>query len=109
MPEIAQQAVAVSETIYGPEPIGAMQAGVLTQISIAGAEGRLNPVGDKRGPKGDPTRTAAGDLGPLQNFARVRSTRQPGNRSGSSTAMPSTKAGPSPSGSIQDRLGAMGI
>lgn len=92
---------------YGPEPVGAMQAGILEASSVAGAQGRLNPVGQNRGPKGDPTRTANGDLGPLQSFTAVRTVAGPGAIGPSNTALPST-SGPA-SGSIQDRLGALGL
>lgn len=93
---------------YGPEPVGAMQSGVLERSSVAGAQGRLNPVGQNRGPKGDPTRTANGDLGPLQSFTSVRTVAGPGAIAPSDTALPSTSSAPG-SSSIQDRLGALGL
>lgn len=89
---------------FGPEPVGAAQAGFLLSRAIADANGRNNPIGNARGPKGDPTRSATGDLGPLQDFVSLRTTAQPGAAISPTRALPNTKGS-----SIQDRLGALGI
>ena len=104
MTAIDQERYESQVATFGPEPIGAAQAGFLLSRAITDASGRNNPVGIARGPRGDPTRTAAGDLGPLQGFLSARTTAQPGAALPKMTALPSTKGS-----SIQDRLGALGI
>lgn len=91
---------------YGPEPIGAAQASFLLGRAIEDASGRNNPVGLARGPEGDPSRSAVGDLGALQEFTALRTVAQPGTVVQPMTALPSTSSG---APSIQDTLGTMGI
>lgn len=92
--------------VFQPEAEGVSQGYRLMGASMS-PDGRAAPKLIKRGPKGDPSRTFAGDLGPLQgSFSRVRTVAAPNSyRGGRSTALPST-TGPS---NIQDQLGTLGI
>ena len=96
-----------SPQVFESEPEGTAQSFGLMNASMD-PSGLQAPGLMKRGPKGDPSRTVAGDLGPLQgSFSRVRSVSAANSyRGGNSTALPSTTSG---SSKIQDQLGALGI
>lgn len=108
-PAPAQLAEREPVAVFGPEPIGAAQGRAIITQYLNDASGASNPASIHRGDKGDPTHVTQADFGPVQgSFGSVRTVPAKGSvRAGSGERLPNTTGGVA--GTVQDRLGALGI
>ena len=101
----AQRVTVEQVPVFGPEPIGEMQATGILESQLLDASGQANVASQYPMPKGAAVHTSFADLGPEQSFTPARIAG--GNRASmglTTPSLPSTKGG-----NVQDQLGSLGI